>query len=87
MKFRLDTARYLGENIGYRKFLKEYPCLEKYNLKVETHKYNFAGKIEFFKIGFIEINSLEELMQLSEDTRNQLIIDKDNITIYDDDIE
>ena len=87
MKFRLDIARFLGENIGYRKYLKEYPCLEKYNFKVETHKYIFLGEIKFFKIGFIEINSLEELMQLSEDTENQLIIDKDSITIYDYNIE
>lgn len=51
--------------------LKKYPILEKYNIEQNYKTY-------------ITINSLEDLIKLSKDVENELIIDEDNIEIYDD---
>lgn len=49
--------------------------IKKYNYKKTKNK------------GTIEINSLEELMKLIKDVKNELVISKDEILIYDDYIE
>lgn len=55
--------------------IEEYPILQKYNYKKTKNKET------------IEINSLEELMKLIKDVKNELVISKDEILIYDDYIE
>lgn len=55
--------------------IEEYPILQKYNYKKTKNKET------------VEINSLEELMKLIKDVKNELVISKDEILIYDDYIE
>jgi hypothetical protein len=51
--------------------------LQNYNLKTTKGEY----KDEFYTV---ELNSLEELIQLQRDVCCELIIDRNNIEIYDD---
>ena len=70
--------------------IDRFPCLFDYNFRtVKTTQFNpLQQKNEKIEVGYIDVNDLEELIELMEDTDWDLIISKNDfgtpvIEIYD----
>lgn len=76
MKFRIcATSVYWREDL-----LEHYPILSEYQIEQEV--LTDKGGNRYIK-NFINIESLDELIQLSKDVGTNLIIEDGNIEIYD----
>lgn len=76
MKFKISSV---DNSIDYYKEHLKY-----FNLECDKFVNNYGREV---KVYYIEINSLEELMNLidstKEETNEHIIISKDEITLYD----
>lgn len=71
----LFEIRCASSFFGFGEVIEKYPILQKYNYKQTKNKET------------VEINNLEKLMELIKDVKNDLVISKDEILIYDDYLE
>ena len=87
-----DIEKKLKEDI--EKFLDAYPCLKEYGLEIreilKEEEYLKWDEEMYYNItlpAIIEINTLNELVELSNKVKHKLIVDKNKIIIYDDHVE
>lgn len=92
MRFRLCSVKhdldYCSEtdmrwSLQHRiEFLEEYPCLNEFNITIVDEQVKLLDNLWSFPI-YIELDSLEQLLELQNKVEHRLIIRNDVITIYD----
>lgn len=68
MKFNIESLKYRNSSAP--------PC--------KNAVFDHEGSDAYFSRWFIEINTLEELLEIVKETTYDLIVNADTITIYDD---
>lgn len=70
-------------------YYKEYDkILKKYQLKVITTKEKkISNPMEYVQHRYITINNLKDMLNLVTDLKRDVIVSKDELTIYDDYME
>lgn len=81
MQFRVLSSNWCLESEA-DKLIRDYPCLNKYDLKIVDNDVSPLWKTPKKK-AFIDIHSLEELLELQDAVKHPLIITPDQIEIYD----
>jgi hypothetical protein len=96
MRFRLCSVQYSCDYCSENDirwalqnridFLEEYPCLNEFNITITEEQESLLHNWWTFPI-YIELDSLEQLVELQHKVEHELIIENDVITIYDGYIE
>ena len=86
MEFQLMSAKYW---MDYERLLKDYPQIaEEFKVQiVDTSVYDSDGRCHKDSEVYIIINTLEDLMKLIKMVDETVLINEDEIIIYDDYIE
>ena len=81
MEFHVNSTMFGCED-EINRLLEGYPALSKYNPIIKEYQVVYRNQTSVMRGLFIEVNSLEELVKLSNEIYKSLIIN-DNNHVYD----